>query len=114
MKKLPFKSTSIVSIILLLTLLVWKNLPLSIRKYSEIKYGNQLVENLRNYQILNSKLPNNEDWPTLDKLDFERTELATNPIYQKVNAKEFKLIFVQGFDGPYLTYYSKTNEWGFE
>jgi hypothetical protein len=39
------------------------------------------------------------------------TELATNPEYQKINEKDFKLIFVKGFDGPYLTYNSKTKDW---
>jgi hypothetical protein len=94
-----------------LSILVWNNLPLSIRNYSETNFGNRLVENIQKYKISNSKLPNNGDWKTLENLDFEMTELATNPEYQKINEKDFKLIFVKGFDGPYLTYNSKTKDW---
>ena len=114
MKNKLLKITLLSLFFAILLFATWINLPISIRNYSEISFGNKLVENIRKYKISNSKLPNNEDWETLDKLDFEKTELATNPEYQKVSENGFKLIFIKGFDDPYLTYNSETKDWTVE
>lgn len=106
-----FKITFLSLLLAILSFVAWINLPISIRNYSEISFGNRLVENIQKYKISNSKLPNNYDWETLDELDFEKTELATNPEYKKVSENDFKLIFIKGFDSPYLTYNSKTKDW---
>ena len=114
MKNKFIKTILLSALFIVTSFFVWKNLPISIQNFSETSYGNKLVENLKKYKLSNSKLPNNSEWKTLEKLDFEMTELATNPEYKKIDKNNFKLIFVKGFDGPYLTYNSFTKEWTIE
>ncbi|UOK41627.1 MULTISPECIES: hypothetical protein [Flavobacterium] len=114
MKNKLLKITFLSILFAILSVAVWIILPISIKYYSEISFGNRLIENLQKYKVSNFKLPNNQDWETLDKLDFEKTELTTNPEYKKIGENDFKLIFIKGFDGPYLTYNSVTKDWKVE
>jgi hypothetical protein len=90
---------------------VWNYLPLKLRKYSDVNFGNRIVDKIEKYKLTHSTLPNDGEWKTFEKLDFEMTELGTNPEYKKVNENNYELIFVKGFDGPYLTYNSLTKDW---
>lgn len=95
-------------------ILIWDYLPIEIRNHSEVNFGHQLVDKIEKYKSVNSSLPSNGEWKTLEKLDFEMTELGTNPEYKKINDSSYKLIFVKGFDGPYLTYNSLLGTWSVE
>ena len=99
------------AIILILMYSIWSHLPLSMQRYSDIKFGNQLVSNLTEYKLSTRKLPKEGDWKTLESLKFKMTELGTQPDYKKLNDTTFELIFLEGFDGPYLTYSSLTKKW---
>lgn len=37
--------------------------------------------------------------------------LGTDPAYSKISDSEFELIYLEGFDGPYLIYGSKSGDW---
>ena len=78
---------------------------------SEIKFGNKLIKNIEQYRTENNKLPNSNDWKLLDNLGFEKTELGTNPTYEKIDLKTYRITFVKGFDGPYLTFENNKKEW---
>lgn len=95
-------------------ILICNYLPLEIRNYSKVNFGNQIVNKIEKYKLANSTLPNNGEWKTLERLNFEMTELGTNPEYKKINENNYKLIFVKGFDGPYLTYNSMSKSWSIE
>jgi len=42
------------------------------------------------------------------------TDLGTQPAYEKKTASSYKLVFLEGFDGPYLTYESDKAKWVIE
>jgi len=48
---------------------IWWNLPLSINRRSDIKLGDQIIENIERYQNQYG-LPENTDWKTLRKLNY--------------------------------------------
>ena len=48
---------------------------------------------------------------TLKNLNTVKEYNEAYPAYQKISEDEFTLTFIQGFDGPYMTYYSKTKIW---
>lgn len=90
--------------------LVWWNLPLSINRSSDIKLGEQIIENIQSYQKQNV-LPENNDWETLRKFGFRDKIDFLQPEYRKLNENEFELVYVEGFDGPYLMWTSTERKW---
>lgn len=110
MKKLII--TSIVIIVLLFTgWIIYVHLPVEITERSNIKYGNELIEKLDNYKITYSELPKDNDWELLKKLGFKEESLGISPCYTKINKDEYELVYLRGFDGPYLFYNSTDKEW---
>lgn len=97
-------------LILIFLVIVWYNLPLSILYYSEIKKGNQLIENVEQYQEMYQTLPAGNDWKLLKELGFEIEMLGTNPSYIR-NGSDFEIVYLEGFDGPYLLWNSKERIW---
>jgi hypothetical protein len=102
--------------LLILLLLVWFNLPFQLKYYEEIKAGNEFVKNIREYQVAYKMLPTEGDWNTLSKLNplTKNTGYTMdnfNPDYRIIGFDQFKLTFLEGFDGPYLTYDSNTDRW---
>lgn len=89
---------------------IWWNLPLSINRSSDIKLGEQIIENIESYQKQNG-LPDNNDWETLRKFGFRDKIDFLQPEYRKLNENEFELIYVEGFDGPYLMWTSTERKW---
>ncbi|MFM2334804.1 MAG: hypothetical protein RIS91_807 [Bacteroidota bacterium] len=89
---------------------IWWNLPLSINRRSDIKLGNQIIENIERYQNQNG-LPNNTDRETLQKFGFRDKIDCLQPEYRKLNENEFELVYLEGFDGPYLMWTSKERKW---
>ena len=103
----------LVSIILLplFSLVVYWNLPFEITRKSDIKYGKTLIENINSYKIKNKKLPENDDWKTLEEIGFKTEMLGISPNYETDGNNEYEIVFLEGFDGPYLMWNSKENKW---
>jgi hypothetical protein len=103
----------LLSILLLsiLALLIYWNLPFKITRKSDITLGNTIIENINSYKLKHKKLPENNDWKTLEKLGFNVEILGTKPNYLKNQNGEYELVFMEGFDGPYLMWNSKENKW---
>lgn len=78
---------------------------------SDIKSGNELVQRLEKYMVQHDRLPDSGDWKALGELGFEITETGTRPAYEKLSNDEFQLIYLEGFDGPYLFYNSDSKKW---
>jgi hypothetical protein len=89
---------------------IWWNLPLAINRHSDIKLGEKIIDNIEKYKIKN-KLPDNDDWETLRKFGFRDKIDFLQPEYSKVDSSTFELIFIEGFDGPYLMWNSKERLW---
>jgi len=98
-------------ILSIVSLIIYWNLPFEITRKSEINYGNTLIENINKYKIQNNKLPGNDDWKTLRKIGFKIEILGTNPSYETNGNDEYEIIFLEGFDGPYLMWNSKEKNW---
>jgi hypothetical protein len=84
---------------------IWWKFPLTINRSSDIKLGEQLIENIESYQKQNG-LPKNNDWKTLRKFGFKDKIDFLQPEYRKLDDDNFELIYVEGFDGPYLMWTS--------
>src|SRR5690606_41791202 len=63
------------------------------------------------YKVENNKLPENDDWETLEKIGFKTEMLGTSPSYETDGNDEYEIIFLEGFDGPYLMWNSKEGKW---
>lgn len=85
--------------------------PIEITRRCDIKFGNQLVEKLEKYREEHNNLPEEEDWDTFSEMGFKMAEAGTKPVYRKLSAVEFELVYPEGFDGPYLFYNSEQKKW---
>lgn len=72
--------------------------------------GNQIIENIENYRKNSYKLPENNDWQTLEKLGLKKDE-AANPVYTSDKNGNYELVYFEGFDGPYLMWNSTEKKW---
>lgn len=88
----------------------WWILPVTINRHSDIKFANKIIEQIETYQKLNG-LPKSDDWKTLTQFDFKEEDLGIEPAYEKINDDTFEIIFLEGFDGPYLLWNSKERIW---
>lgn len=73
--------------------------------------GNKLIENIDSYQSKFNELPKNDDWETLESLGFNIEMLGTQPSYECNQNGEYELVFLEGFDGPYLMWNSNEKKW---
>ena len=108
------KVVSILILFIVLTLISWIiyiNLPVEIARKADIIYGSELTKKIDEYYEANQVLPESNDWETLEKIGFEFQDWVCIPEYSKINETEYELIFVEGFDAPYLLYNSKTKQW---
>ena len=90
---------------------VYLKLPFEITRKSDIKFGNELIQKIENYRYEHLKLPPNYDWELLRQLGFRMEMLGTTPSYSKITDDEYELIYLEGFDGPYLLYNSIERIW---
>lgn len=90
--------------------ILWWNLPLTINRKTDIELGERIIKNIETYKIENS-LPDNNDWETLRKLGFRDKIDFLQPEYRKLDDNNFELIFIEGFDGPYLMWTSTERKW---
>ena len=89
---------------------MWWNLPLTINRSSDIKLGEQIIESIESYQKQNG-LPDNNDWETLRKFGFRDKIDFLQPEYCRLDSTTYELIYIEGFDGPYLMWNSKERVW---
>lgn len=109
MKKTLIISISIIILIILSITIYW-NLPIEVTRKSDIKLGNELIDKIDAYKKHYGKLPEVNDWQTLEKLGFKKDESA-NPIYTADTDGNYELVYIEGFDGPYLMWNSQEKKW---
>ncbi len=108
------KTFLIILIIVLLIPILWfgyNKLPIEITRRKDIKFGSELIVKIQDYKNRNSQLPSTDDWQTLEQFGFKMEMLGTDPSYQKISNDEYELIYLEGFDGPYLLYNSQSKKW---
>src|SRR5687768_6744379 len=106
-----FKITGLLFLLTILIFVVWMKLPPSINRYNDIKFGEELIEKIENYRKLNGQLPETGDWQAMRKLGFKDKGDFFVPEYQKLNDDNYALVYVEGFDGPYLLWNSSEKIW---
>ncbi|MEJ8801031.1 hypothetical protein [Pontibacter sp. H249] len=111
MIKKVLKTIFTLLLILIVGFTIWWNMPCQVQRSEEIETGNILVSSLQDYQEKNGILPETGDWKALEEIGFDVQETGTIPDYQKKSDTTFSLIYLEGFDGPYLTYESEKGEW---
>ena len=100
----------LVIIALIILSIIWLKLPISINRHSDIKLGNKIIEQIETYRKVNG-LPDSNDWETLKNFGFIDHIDFLEPEYQKLNDNHYQLIYIIGFDGPYLMWTSKEKKW---
>ena len=105
-----FKIFGLGIITLIVLYLIWLKLPITINRHSDIKLGNKIIEKIEAYRKSNG-LPESNDWETLKKFGFIDHLDYLEPEYEKLNDNEYQLVFLEGFDGPYLMWTSKDKKW---
>ena len=110
MSKLGFRLVGFSFLSIVLLFVLWQLLPITITRYSDIKFANRVISNLEEYKRLNG-LPETDDWVELKKLGFKDYGDYLLPHYQKLNAEVYEVRFIEGFDGPYLIWNSQKKIW---
>jgi len=107
------KTIKIIGLLFGLTVILyvtWLNLPVTINRYSDIKYADKIIDQIEEYKK-SKGLPESDDWETLKKFGFKDHVDFLVPEYQKINNDNYELRFIEGFDGPYLLWNSKDRKW---
>ena len=107
------KTVSLIGLLLLLTIagyFIWWKLPVTINRSSDIKLGEKVITNIENYRKQYG-LPPTNDWQTLKELGFKDHTDFFKPDYHKTNDTTYELVFLEGFDGPYLLWNSIDKLW---
>lgn len=92
-------------------MVIYWNLPLELTRRTDIQIGNTLLKNINSYQFKYNRIPEGNDWLTLDSLGFKSETIGTKPSYACNRHGEYELIFIEGFDGPYLMWNSGEKKW---
>ena len=100
-----------ISLLAILSIVIFWNLPFEITRKSDIKLGNKLIENINLYESQNNTLPKNNDEKTLEKLGFKIEMLGIEPSYKSNLDGVYEIVFTEGFDGPYLMWNSNERKW---
>lgn len=106
------KSAILLITIVVSAVLIYYYLPLKYFYKSEIDRGNELIISIDNYLKENGDIPSANNWEVLTELGFKPNEMARAfPTIQKINKSTYELIFIVGFDPPYLMWNSKERVW---
>ncbi len=109
MKKALIISVSVI-ILLIVSIIVYWNLPIEITRKSDVKFGNEVVEKIETYKISNHKLPASDDWVTLEKLGLSKNE-SSKPKYLSDESGNYEIVYFDDFGGPYLLWNSQNRKW---
>ena len=104
----------VIGLFFLLTIIlyvIWLTLPVSIHRYTDIKFGDCVIEKIEDYRKTNGRLPETDDWQILKTLGFRDKVDFLVPEYEKLNDDNYELRYIEGFDGPYLLWNSKDKIW---
>lgn len=109
MKKLIF---AIITFLVILAgiYIIWWNLPLTVIRSTDVKLGEEIINKIENHKKTNG-LPDNQDWETLRSFGFRDKIDFLQPEYNRIDSETFELIYIEGFDGPYLMWNSKERIW---
>ena len=91
--------------------IIWWNLPFTINRYSDIQKGEQIISNFNNSNSSSNQILKNLTLEDYYKLGFDTANGFEIPQYFIVNDSTFELIYVEGFDGPYLIWNSNEKKW---
>jgi hypothetical protein len=72
--------------------------------------GNRIISRIEEYRQREGHLPDSKDDSVMGKLGFE-LRVDWHPYYEQLDATNFRIIFFEGFDGPYWFFESKTKTW---
>ncbi len=90
----------------------WWLLPISTTNYAEVSRGNVLRQRLGSYFSQHHALHDDDAWQQLIQVGFTSQELEkAYPEYHKLDDDAYELLFVEGVDGPYLTWNSWERKW---
>lgn len=106
-----FKELLVGFCIIALLMVAYVNLPMEWRRYKDIRVGNKLITQVANYQQKNHRLPENQETSILLQLGFHQNKQGWQPNYRKLNAQNFQIIYVDGYDAPYLAWDSANKTW---
>ncbi|WP_435524638.1 hypothetical protein [Chryseobacterium indoltheticum] len=109
MKKTLIISLSVIVLIIISFTIYW-NLPIEITRKSDIKSGNKIIDNIENYRKNSYKIPEVNDWQTLEQLGLQKDD-SSKPVYNKDEAGNYELIYDDGLGGPYLLWNSTEKKW---
>lgn len=108
-----FKTGSLLSFsIALVAGLLWWSLPFSIKRATDVVRGRALSQRIKQYQQQHAALPASDDWVALKQIGFTEEEMErANPQYIRLDSADYQVVFVSGFDGPYLMWNSRQGHW---
>lgn len=109
-KKLIFSFLGVL-LLFVVVILIYRNLPIEITRKQDIALGDNLIKNIEKYRLDYNRLPAKDDWKTLKQLGFHTQELGTKPNYTIDSKGNYEITFLEGFDGPYLTWNSIDEKW---
>ena len=103
----------VIGLLLILTVVayfIWWRLPVLINRRGDIEFGTGLIAKIEQYKQQHG-LPETNDWKTLKQFGFKQRGDLFIPDYQKLNDTAYQLVYLEGFDGPYLLWNSYDKKW---
>jgi len=82
----------------------------TINRHNDIEFANKIISKIDIYQTTN-ELPESNNWEILKLFGFKDNKDFLSPEYTKIDANTYELVFVEGFDGPYLMWNSEERKW---
>ena len=77
-----------------------------------VKRGNELIQGIENYIDKYDQIPPEDNWEALKEAGFTTEELATShPQFLNLGNSSYQLVFIRGFDPPYLFWDSNDKTW---
>ena len=83
---------------------------MTINRHNDIEFANKIISKIDIYQTTN-ELPESNNWEILKLFGFKDNKDFLSPEYTKIDANTYELVFVEGFDGPYLMWNSEERKW---
>ncbi len=72
--------------------------------------ANRIIAAIERHRSINGALPDEEDHELMKKLGFE-LRAGWHPSYQLRADGQYRIVILEGFDGPYWTYDSTSKRW---
>ena len=110
MQKKVLKVVAFLFLSAIMCFVIRLNLPTTINRYQDIQFANKIIAKIDKYKTTNG-LPDSYDWKTLKRFGFKIDGDVWTPQYHRINNDTYELVFVEGFDGPYLLWTSSERKW---